>query len=330
MTIRTTARSLLAALTLLAQVHTAVAVAAVPADEDEDAQPVAVNAPWALSLATLVDQQSTRGFFGELGYDLTKKTSVRFAADATSRTMTNPANFNSQGVEAGAAHDFARFRLDGAVAHWQNTDINSANELRLGGAFHFDPWTAGLRAGYRRATFDPIATTVTTPAAPLPQAAVARCDLNNTAFGLDGRYQGRVWGGYVTATTYRYADAKCGFQFNDGSTVEQQLTKAQFAQLAAAQAAQLTAAALHHVGRQEMLLDGYVDAGASWKKDDFVVSLDYSRLKDYFAGATSNTYSVTGTADLGDHAGIDCTLGITQGGGVTEGGFVGFAVRAKF
>jgi hypothetical protein len=328
MTIRTTARDLLVALLLLAQAGAASA-AAEAADEDEEAQPAA-HAPWALALAAVVDQQSTRGFFGQLGYDLTQKTSVRFAADSTSHTMTNPANFTSQGVEAGATHDFARFRLDGAVAHWQNTDINSANELKLGGAFSADPWTAGLRAGYRRTTFDPIATTVTTPAAAQPQSAVARCDLNNTAFGLDGRYQGRVWGGYVSATTYRYADAKCGFQFADGSSAEQHLPKEQFAQLAAAQAAALTQAALHHIGRQEMLLDGYVDAGASWKHDDLVVSLDYSRLKEYFAGATSNTYSVTGTADLGDHAGIDCTLGITQGRGITDGGFVGFALRAKF
>jgi hypothetical protein len=325
MTIRTTARYLLAAL-LLAQAQAAIAAPA--PDEDEDAQPV-VSGPWALSLATIVDQQSTRGFFGQLGYDLTKKTSIRFAADSTDHTITNPVTFKSQGVEIGAAHDFARFRLDGALAHWQNTDINSANELKLGGSFSAGPWTAGLRAGYRRGTFDPIVTSVTTPTTPA-QPAVARCDLNNTAFGLDGRYQGSVWGGYVTATSYHYADAKCSFQFADGSTVEQHLSKSQFTQLAAAQAAQLTEAALHHIGRQEMLLEGYADAGASWKHDDLVVSLDYSRLKEYFAGATSNTYSVTGTADLGNHAGIDCTLGLTSGGGITDGGFVGFALRAKF
>ena len=324
MTIRTTALYLLAAL-LLAQAPAALAAA----DEDEDAEPAA-RAPWALALATIVDQQSTRGFFGQLGYDLTPKTSVRVAADSTSHTMTNPANFTSQGLEGGAAHDFARFRLDGAVAHWQNTDINSANELKLGSAFNAGPWTAGLRLGYRRTTFDPIATTVTTPAAPQPQPAVARCDLNNTALGLDGRYQGSVWGAYASAATYRYADAKCSFRFADGSTVEQHLAKAQFAQLAQAQAAELTLAALHHIGRQEMLLDGYVDAGASWKHDDLVVSLDYSRLKEYFAGATSNTYSVTGTADLGGHTGVDCTLGLTTGGGISEGAFVGFALRARF
>ena len=38
----------------------------------------------------------------------------------------------------------------------------------------------------------------------------------------------------------------------------------------------------------------------------------------------------TGTADLGEHAGVDCTIGMTRGGGVTSGGFVGFALRAKF
>lgn len=325
MTTPTTARYLLAAL-LLAQAPAAIAAA----DEDEEAPPAAAHAPWSLSLATLVDQQSTRGFFGELGYDLTRKTAVRFAAESISHTMTNPANFTSQGVAAGAAHDFARFRLDGAIGHWQNSDINSANEARLGGTFNFAPWTAGLRLGYRRATFDPITTTVTTPPAPQPQPAVARCDLNNTALGLDGRFQGRVWGGYLSATTYRYADASCSFQFADGSVLQQHLSREQFAQLAAAQAAQLTLAALHHIGRNEMLLDGYVDTGASWKHDDLVVSLDYSRLKEYFAGASSNTYSVTGTADLGEHAGVDCTLGYTQGGGITDGGFVGFAVRAKF
>jgi hypothetical protein len=326
MTIRTTARSLLAALLLVAQVQAAIAAP----DEDEDAPRASEPAPWALSLATQVDQQSTRGLVAQLGYDLTKSTAVRFAADSTDRTMTNPANFKSQGVEAGASHDFARFHLDGAIAHWQNTDIVAANELKLGGDFDFAPWSGGLRAGYRRARFDPITTTVTSSAAPQPQSAVARCDLNSTALGLDGRYQGGVWGAYATAMTYHYADADCRFELSDGSVVEQRLNRQQFGQLAAAQATQLTAAALHYIGRQEMLLDGFFDTGASWKHDDLVVSLGYSRQKDYFVGATSNTYSVTGTADLGDHAGVDCTLGVSRGGGVTEGGFVGFALRAKF
>ena len=321
---RTTILCLIAAMAVFAHAPAEGATA----DDDEDVQPPA--GPWGLSLATQVDQPSTRGFQGRIGYDFTKRTSAYFGADNTERTSTNPANFTSTGIEAGAAHAFARFGLDGAVAHWQNTDVNSATEMKLRSEFGAGPWLGAVRVGYRWGKFEPIDTTATPPGGPQPLPAIATCKLNNTAFGLDGRWQSGVWGAHATAMNFRYSDADCHFDFGGGTVVKQKLTRDQFAQLAAAQAAELIAAATHYIGREEMLLDGYVDAGASWKKDDFVVSLDYSRTKEYFEGATANTLSVTGTADLGGHTGVDCTLGITRGTGVSNVGYVGFALRAKF
>jgi hypothetical protein len=328
MTLRTTAPCLLAALLLLAQVPAA--VAADEADEDEAEE--TVNAPWALSLSTLVDQQSTRGFIGQLGRDLTPNTTVRFAADSTDYTATNPAGFKSQGIELGASHDFERFSIDGAVARWQDTDIVTAKELKLGGDVHFDPWSVGLRTGYRRSKFDPFRSTadVTLKDGTVVVAtSTSRCTLDNTALGLDGRFEGDIWGFYATAMSYQYKDSKCSFKVG-AKGVLSPATRQQLRELSGGALDRLSTVATRRIGRQETLLDSSLDSGLSWKHNDLVVSVDYSRQKDFFIGDSSNTYSVTGTADLGDHTGVDCTLGLTRGGGVTSGGFVGFALRARF
>lgn len=327
MTNRTTAPLLLAAL-LLAQAPAAVAAT----DPDEDEPEEQVDAPWSLSLATEVDQQDTRGIIGELGREVTPNTSVRLALQSIDYTPRKPAGFKAQAVEGGATHDFERFSIQGALAHWQDTDIASANELKLGGDLHFEPWSAGLRTGYRRTDFDRFtsaADVTLNNGTVIPAATTSHCKLDNTALGLDGRFEGDVWGGYATLMRYQYRDAKCQYTAGGVAAVSR-ADRQQLVDLSGGQLDRLTAVVPHRIGRPETLLDSSLDAGVSWKHEDLIVSLDYTRQKDYLAGVSSSTYSVTGTADLGDHAGVDCTVGITRGDGITNGGFVGFAVRAKF
>jgi len=335
MTMRTTVPALLAALLLLAQVPaaaTAPATAATASDPDEDEPEPKPDAPWSLSLATLVDQASTRGFSGELGRDLTPRTMLRVAADSTDYTSINEAGFKSQGFELGALHKFERFSIQGAIGRWQDTDIVTAKEVKLGGDFHYEPWSVGLRVGYRHSDFDDFTSTAdaTLPdGTPVPAGTSSHCKLDNTAFGLVGHYAGSVWGGYATAMSYKYKDSKCSFP-ESGSGVEVRVDRETLLALSGGQLDRMSAVATRYIGREQTLLASSFDAGASWKHGELVVSLDYAHQKDYFVGASSNTYSATGTADLGDHAGIDCTLGLTRGAGVSSGGFVGFALRARF
>lgn len=328
MTTRTTVSALLAALLLLAQVPAALAAD----DPDEDEPEEKVDAPWSLALSTQVDQQSTRGFSGTLGRDLTTVTTVHATADSTSYDSNNQAGFTSNGIELGATHDWDRFSLEEAVARWQDTDLVTAKELKLGGDVHFDPWSVGLRTGYRQSNFNPFhATTAVTlkDGTTTDANTTSTCKLDNTALGLDGRFEGDVWGVYATAMDYQYQDAKCNVTAK-GKNVLSKADRQQLQALSSGILNKLSIVATRRIGRQETLLDSSLDTGISWKHNDLVVSLDFSRQKDFFIGATSNTLSVTGTADLGDHTGVDCTLGDTRGAGVTSGAFVGFALRAKF
>jgi hypothetical protein len=328
MTTRTTVSALLAALLLLAQVPAAVAAD----DPDEDEPEEKVDAPWSLSLGTQVDQESTRGFTGTLGRELTTVTTVHGTADSTSYASSNVGGFTSNGIELGATHDWDRFSIQEAVARWQDTDLITAKELKLGGDLHFDPWSVGLRTGYRQSNFDPFHSTVSVTlkdGTTTDANTTSTCKLDNTALGFDGRFEGDVWGAYATAMGYQYGDAKCGVTAK-GKYVLSKANRLQLEDLSSGILDKLSIVATRRIGRQETLLDSSLDTGVSWKHNDLVVSLDYSRQKDFFIGATSNTLSVTGTADLGDHTGVDCTLGETRGGGVTSGGFVGFALRAKF
>jgi len=328
MTTRTTASALLAALLLLAQAPAALAAD----DPDEDEPEETVDAPWSLSLSTVVDQASTRGVSGELGRDLTPNTMLRLAVDSTSYDSHNQAGFKSNGIEVGATHDFERFGIQAAVARWQDTDFVTAKELKLGGDFRFDPWSVGLRTGYRRSDFESFKSAAAVSllnGTTTDAGSASQCKLDNTALGLDGRFEGDVWGGYATLMQYQYKNAKCAVLVN-GLDVRSNANRQQLRDLSAGALDVLSAVATRRIGRQETLLDSSLDAGASWKHDDLVVSLDFSRQKDFLLGATSDTFSLTGTADLGNHTGIDCTLGLTRGGGVTNGAFVGFGLRAKF
>jgi hypothetical protein len=327
MTLRTTAHSLLAALLLLA--HTPAVLAA--ADPDEDEPQEQSDSRWAASLSTDVDQASTRGFAGELRYHATPATDVHFAAETTSYTQTINNGFTSQAVELGAGHEFKWFGIDAAVAHWQALDILAANEFLVGAELHLGPWSIGPRLGYRRSNFNPFDVTVTNATSGTTSSGEATCKLSNDAYGLDGRFQGSVWGAHATFMDFRYSNASCAVNPGTGApivTVHQNQT--QFAQLVGALVQPMSVAATRYIGRDQTLMDSDLDAGVSWKHNDLVVALGYARQKEYFTGDGSSTYFVTGTADLGNATGIDCTIGITRGDGITESGFVGLAVRAKF
>lgn len=300
--------------------------------EDDDDAPETTDAPWNLSLATQVDQQSARGFDGSLSYAIMHATQLHLDVNAVDYTASNPNGFHSQGFEVGAAHDFKRFTIDGGIGRWQDTDILTAKELKLNGEFHADPWSVELKTGYRRSDFDPIQVThifKLKDGTTETLNASARCQLSNTALGLGARYDGEVWGASATAMSYQYQNSKCRFGalgLADATT----LTKADLRQLANVAVDRLAAVATRRIGRDQTLLDSSLDLGAVWKHGDLEVSADYSRQKEFFKGAQSNTVSTTGTANLGDASAVDVTLGITRGGTVSSGAFVGFAVRAHF
>ena len=326
----TTALLRLVALSLVTSAALAAGTTSVVGDDEDES--LDSDAPWNLSLATQVDQQSARGFDGSVSYAMWHDTQLHLDADAVDYTATNPNGFHSQGLEVGASHDFKRLTIDGGIGRWQDTDILTAKELKFGGTFHADPWSLELKTGYRRADFDPFSTTHafklkdgTTESV----AATTRCQLNNTALGLGGRYQGDVWGATASAMSYQYQNSTCRFGalgLADAAT----LTKSDLRQLANVAVDRLAAVATRRIGRDQTLLDSSMDLGGSWKHGELEVSLDYSRQKEFFKGAQSNTVSTTGTADLGDASAVDVTLGITRGGTVSSGAFVGFAVRAHF
>jgi len=325
MMIRTVAFSLLVALWLL---PAGAAFAAESDDEEPEEHPVTV---WSMDLGTEVDQADARSFFGTLGRDLTPKTTVYVSGDA----LDYPANFQngykSVGLEAGVTHDFLKqLHVGGALAHWQATDIVSVNDLKLLADWRAAPWSFGLRGGYRWSSFAALQTTATSTVSGDTLPAVASCKLKNLAAGAEGRYQGSVWGGYVSAMSYHYSEASCHLNLTDGTMQKERLAADAFATLAAPLVSQLAGVAVRHVGREETLLSSSISGGASWKHDDLVVKLEYWRQKEHFFGAASNTLAATGTADLGNATGVDCTLGLTRGGGVTSGAFVGFGVRARF
>jgi hypothetical protein len=315
---------------LLAVLVLAVCQPALAATDDEEQEES--DARWSLALGTQVDQQSNRGLDGEVGYALTPTTDVRLAGTSVDYTATNPNGFHSQGLELGAAHDFERWTLDGAVGRWQDTDIVTSKELKLGSDLKIAPWTIGLRGLLRRSDFEPLSLSKTVTlrdGTQLPVSAVARCALDNTGIGLHGGYDGEVWGGYASAMNYQYRDSKCRFN-TPGLQALQRATRDELRQLLSAHVDRLAAVANRRIGRENTLLASEFAVGASWKHEDLVVSLDYAHQKEVFTGARSNTVSTTGTADLGDNNGVDVTLGLTRGATVKSGAFIGFAVRAHF
>ena len=301
-------------------------------DEDEEEQEP-WNARWSLAGVLEVDQQSNRGLEAEVGYLVTPTTSVRVAGNSTAYSQTLSNGFHSAGIELGAAHEFKRFTLSAALGRWQDSDILTATEGRIGADLHFRPWSIGATALYRRSDFEPlnVNTTVTlSDGTALPVLATSTCKLNNTGLGAHGEYAGRIWGGHASFTSYQYKAGKCSFGDVLGLDALDRPDKNEFAQLEATLVDQLSTIGVRRIGRENTLMSSEMNAGASWRHQDFIVSLDYTRQTDYFSGNGSNTLFATGTADMGHNSGVDLVLGLTRGSTISGGAFVGFAVRAHF
>lgn len=322
---------LLAAFVLFA-CQPAFGVTAPAADDDEEEQEP-WNARWSLEGAVEVDQQSNRGLDVAVGYAVTPTTSVRFAGNSTAFSPTLSNGFHSNGVEIGAAHDFKHFSLNGAIARWQDSDILTATEAKLGLDVRSKRWGMGVTGMYRRSSFEPL--TITTPltledGTSLPEPAVSTCKLNNTGFGAHGDYAGQIWSARARFQSYQYKSADCTFSNLTGLDVRTHLVKDVFAQVEATLVDQLETIGVRRIGRENTLLSNEFGGGASWRHQDFIVSLDYTRQAEYFSGNSSDTLTATGTADMGHNSGVDLVLGYTRGNTVSEGAFVGFVVRAHF
>ena len=301
-------------------------------DEDEEEQEP-WNARWELAGSVEVDQQSNRGLEAEVGYALTPTTSIRFAGNSTAFSPTLSNGFHSNGVELGAAHDFKRFSVSGAISHWQDSDILTATEGKLGLDLRTKPWSMGITGMYRRTSFVPLSvnTTVTLDDGTLlPVLAVSSCKLNNTGFGAHGDYTGKIWSGRARFQSYQYKAGDCTFGKATGLDVLNHPDKHEFVQLEATFVDQLATIGVRRIGHENTLLSSEFGGGASWRHQDFVVSLDYTRQAEYFTGNSSGTLTATGTADMGHNSGVDLVLGYTRGNTVSAGAFVGFVVRAHF
>lgn len=320
------ARYALLALLMLLAVRPALAAGD---DDEEEQEPW--NARWSLAGVVEVDQQSNRGVAAEVGYALNPTTSLRVAGNSTAFSPTLSNGFHSAGVEAGASHDFKRFSLSAAIGRWEATDILRATEGKLGVDVHLNPWTLGLNGLYRRSNFESlnVNTAVTLlDGTLLPVETTATCSLTNTGIGARGLWTGQVWSARARFMTYQYQSAKCSFGNPTGLDALTRPVKDLFVQLEAPYVDQLETIGVRRIGRENTLESTEFGGGASWKHQDFIVSLDYTRQTEYFSGVSSDTLTATGTADMGHNSGVDLVLGYTRG--VSQGAFVGFVVRAHF
>ena len=308
------------------------AFAAAAADDDEEEQEP-WNARWSLEGAVEVDQQSNRGLEAAVGYALTPTTSVRFAGNSTAFSPTLSNGFHSNGVQLGAGHDFKRFSVSGAISHWQDSDILRATEGKLGLDLHSNRWSMGLTGMYRRSNFEALAVNTTvalTGGTLLPVTAVSTCKLNNTGAGAHGEYSGQIWSARARFQSYQYKAGDCTFGKATGLAVLNHPDKNEFVQLEAILVNQLATIGVRRIGHENTLLSSEFGGGGSWRHQDFIVSLDYTRQAEYFTGNSSATLTATGTADMGHNSGVDLVLGYTRGNTVSQGAFVGFVVRAHF
>ncbi len=303
------------------------------ADEDEEEPEQPWDARWALSGATIVDQQSNRVLEAEGSYAWTPATSVRLAGNSIAYSEVPGNGFHAQGVELGAQHDFKRWSLAGAIARWQDSDIVTVEEGKLAADLRLKPWTFGASAMLRRSGFEPtnVNGNITLDGGTvLAVQAISSCKMNNEGFGAHGAWDGAIWGAHAEVHTYQYKTASCTFGTVTGLDLLKHPTRTEFVQLEAPLVAQLETVGVRRIGRDNALLKNEIAGGASWKHEDFIVRLDVERQTDYFSGSSSDTFSATGTADMGHGSGVDLVIGLTRGGTVVQGAFVGFAVRAHF
>ena len=314
-----------------------------PDDDEEDATD---DSRWGLDLKTEVDQDSGRSFYGQGAYSLTPDT--RASLDATfMHAGPSLSGLVSNGFTLGLTHDLDPYSLGLNAGRWQDNGLVRAKELTGSTDFNHDAWTIGVIGEARRSDFNPFnanATVTLRDGTTLLVRARATCSLDNVGFGLHGDYAGDVWGFSGNYMSYRYADTRCKFD-SPGLAALRALKRGQFRQLAADLTDRLERKVTTRIGRQNALLDSSYGVGTSWRHDDLVLALDYTRQKDFFGGLAADTLALTATADFGHGTGIDVTLGATRSptlpaiasptgaAGLRAGGtvgYLGFALRAKF
>jgi hypothetical protein len=282
------------------------------------------------------DRNSSYGFTSRLGYDVLRATTLHASAHATEYQgdlhQTNPGTTRSLAAAVGGTQRFGRFALDLDVGQWRVSNLVKTNEFKVAGLFDGGAFSGGLRTGFRKSNFTDFGTTATVDVGAGPQSlpVTAACQLKSTLFGADGRYQARRWGVHGSLSEYQYSDASCTLYPAAGVGVGASLNAAQFAALAPDQVTRLLNLAMPVIGDQQSLAKSTAQVGASWRRKDLQLALDYLRQQDYFTGAQSTAYFATLTGDLGGGTGVDVTFGRTQGGGTPRGLFGGLGVRARF
>ena len=321
-------------------------VHAAPPPDDDDEEDAADDTRWALDLKTEVDQDSGRSFEGKGAYSLTPDTQA--SLDAVSvNAGTNLAGLISYGLSLGLTHDFDPYSVAATATRWQDNDLVTAKELTGGFDFNHDAWTIGLIGEARRSDFDAFNANakVTLPdGTVLTVRARSKCSMDNVGYGLHGEYTGDVWGFSGNYMSYRYSDTRCKFD-SAGLAALERARRHQFRQLAADLTNRLKRKVTTRIGSQNALLDSSYGAGASWRHNDLVLALDYTRQKEFFGDTVADTLALTATADFGHGTGVDVTLGATRSptlpaiasstgaAGTPAGGtvaYLGLGLRAKF
>ena len=193
-------------------------------------------------------------------------------------------------------------------------------------------FSGALRTGYRRTTFASFATSAVADFGNGVQGAqvIAGCQVKNTSFGLDGRWQGKVFGVHGSLTSNQYADAHCGLTAPGVGSASVSLGEAAFASLAGDPLGRLANTALPVIGEQPSLARSTGRFGVSWRRKDKGLSVDYLRQQDNYLSSVGTAIFATATAYLGGSTGVDATFGRTQGGSGPRGLFGGLGLRARF
>jgi hypothetical protein len=305
-----------------------------PTEDDELAD--SADEKWGLRGGLQGDRVSSLGVTGEVSYDVRPSTTLHVGGHATDYRPDpppgQPGTPRSIAAEFGVQQRFGHFAIDGAFGHWLATHVVKADELNFGGSYANGGFSGGLRAGYRHSRFSTFATTAVADFGHGVQGAnvLASCQVKNTAFGADGRWQGPAFGVHASATAYQYHDATCGLTAPGIGYASRAFSQPAFAALASDPLSRLSQTALPVIGQQPSLSKSLGLFGVSWRRKDKGLALDYLRQQDYFRGTVGYAYFATATAFLGGSTGIDVTFGRSQGGGQPRGLFGGLGLRARF
>jgi len=334
---RATFLLLLAGPWLLAPTH-ARAVEQTPAVEQTEDDEMADSADerWGLNLGVQGDRVSTLGLTGTATYDLYPSTTLHASGGAIDYRSDPPVNTPSTPrtiwADAGITQRFGKFAIDGALGHWVATHVLKADEIKLAATFASGGFSAALRTGYRRSTFAWFDSFAVVDVGTGPQflSVVANCQVKNTVFGADGRWQGKAFGVHGSLMSYQYANARCGLYAPGYGSVSASLAEATFADVARGPLSRLAGTALEVIGEQPSLSRSVARFGASYRRNDKGLSLDYLRQQDNYLGLVGHALYATATAYFGGSTGLDVTFGRSQDGNGPRGLFGGLALRTRF